>query len=107
MERRAVTRWLELAVSLLFEWDKDKARRNLSKHGVSFEEASTVFSDVGELTIHDPLHSSEEDRFVSLGESVKRRFLVVVFTERGDRIRIISARKATRGERKKYEEGKG
>ena len=88
------------------EWDEDKARRNLSKHGVSFEEASTVFSDPFELLIHDPLHSEEEERFVSLAESRKRRLLVVVFTERGDKIRIISARKATRGERRKYEEGK-
>ena len=94
-------------MSLLFEWDADKARRNLAKHGVSFEEASTVFSDPFELMIHDPLHSEAEDRFVSLAESRNRRLLVVVFTERGERIRIISARKATRGERRKYEEGKG
>jgi uncharacterized DUF497 family protein len=78
-------------VSFLFEWDEDKARRNLANHGVSFEEASTVFSDPFELMIHDPLHSEEEDRFVSLAESRKRRLLVVVFTEWGDRIRIISA----------------
>ena len=94
-------------MSLLFEWDEDKARRNLAKHGVSFEEASTVFSDPFELMMHDPLHSEDEDRFVSLAESRDRHLLVVVFTERGDRIRIISARKATRGERRKYEEGKG
>lgn len=93
-------------MSLLFEWDEDKASRNLAKHGVSFEEASTIFSDPLELTIPDPLHSEDEDRFVSLGESSKQHLLVVVFTERGDRIRIISARKATRGERTKYEEGK-
>jgi uncharacterized DUF497 family protein len=98
---------LESPMSLLFEWEENKAKRNVAKHGVSFEEASTVFSDPFELTIHDPLHSEEEDRFVSLGESFKRRLLVVVFTERGDRIRLISARKATRRERKQYEEGKG
>ena len=94
-------------MSLLFEWDDDKAKRNLAKHGVSFEEASTVFGDPFELVIHDPLHSQEEDRFVSLAESIQRRLLVVVFTERGDRIRIISARKATRRERRKYEESRG
>ena len=93
-------------MSLLFEWDEDKARRNLAKHGVSFEEASTIFSDPLELTIADPLHSEEEDRSVSLGESSNHHLLVAVFAERGDRIRIISARKATRGERRKYEEGK-
>jgi hypothetical protein len=93
-------------MSLFFEWDEDKARGNVAKHGVSFEEASTVFSDPFELMIHDPVHSDEEDRFVSLAESSNRRLLVVVFTERGKRIRIISARKATRGERKKYEERK-
>jgi uncharacterized DUF497 family protein len=92
-------------MGLAFEWDKNKARENVRKHGVSFEEASTVFADPLARTIYDPLHSDEEDRFVQLGESQRRRLLVVVFTDRGDRIRIISARVATRHERKDYEEG--
>lgn len=71
---------------------------------MSFEEASTVFGDPLARTIPDPLHSAEEDRFVQLGKSQRRRLVVVVFTERGDKIRII-ARVATRGERKDYEEG--
>jgi uncharacterized DUF497 family protein len=91
-------------MSLTFEWDDSKAKRNLKKHGISFEEASTVFGDPLARTIHDPLHSQEEDRFVNLGESQLRRLVVVVFTEHGDKIRIISARVATRRERKDYEE---
>ena len=92
-------------MSLAFEWDADKARQNIKKHGVSFEEASTVFADPLALTIYDPLHSEEEDRFVALGESERRRLLVVCFTDREDKIRIISARVATRKERKDYEKG--
>ena len=92
-------------MSLAFEWDKNKARKNLKKHGVSFEEASTIFCDPLARTIHDPLHSEEEDRFVNLGESQRRRLLVVVFTERSDKVRIISARLATRHERKDHEKG--
>ena len=92
-------------MGLTFEWDHPKARSNLRKHGVSFEEASTVFADPAALTIDDPLHSDEEDRSVTLGQSTRRRLLVVVFTERGDKIRIISARVATRRERTDYEEG--
>jgi uncharacterized DUF497 family protein len=93
-------------MSLAFEWDEDKAKQNVKKHGVWFEEASTVFGDPLARTIHDPLHSGEEDGFVQLGESHRRRHLVVVFTERGAKIRIISARVATRRERKDYEEGR-
>jgi uncharacterized protein len=92
-------------MSLAFEWDEEKAKQNLKKHRVSFEEASTVFGDPLALTIPDPLHSEEEDRFITLGESHRRRLLVVVSTERGDKIRLISARVATRRERKDYEEG--
>jgi uncharacterized DUF497 family protein len=92
-------------MGLAFEWDDAKAKQNLRKHRVSFHEASTVFGDPLALTIPDPLHSVEEDRFITLGESHRRRLLVVVSTERGDKIRIISARVATRRERKDYEEG--
>jgi uncharacterized DUF497 family protein len=89
---------------LLFEWDPNKARRNLEIHGVSFDEASTAFKDPLSLTIRDPLHSDEEDRFILIGNSGRDRLLVVVHTERGENIRIISARKATKKERKQYEE---
>jgi uncharacterized protein len=92
-------------MGLDFEWDEDKAKKNLKKHAVSFEEASTAFHDPLALTIHDPLHSDEEDRFINLGESSRGRLLVVVFTDREERIRIISARVATRQERKNYEKG--
>jgi uncharacterized DUF497 family protein len=92
-------------MSLEFAWDEDKAKTNLKKHRVSFEEASSVFGDPLALTIPDPLHSEEEERFITLGESHRRRILVVVTTDRGDSIRIISARVATRRERKNYEEG--
>lgn len=93
-------------MGLAFEWDESKATVNKRKHGVGFEEVSTVFADPLAATIYDPLHSEDEDRYVTLGESQRRRLLVVVFTDRGDRIRIISARAATRGERKDYEKGR-
>lgn len=89
---------------LLFEWDSAKARKNIKIHGVSFDEASTAFKDTLSLTIYDPLHSDEEDRQILIGNSYKNRLLVVVHTERGDKIRIISARKATKNEKKQYEE---
>lgn len=89
---------------LLFEWDANKAKKNIKTHGVSFDEASTAFRDTLSLTIYDPLHSDEEDRCVLIGSSYKNRLLVVVHTEREDKIRIISARKATKKERKQYEE---
>jgi uncharacterized protein len=88
---------------LIFEWDLNKAEINLEKHSVSFAEASTVFKDPLSLTIDDPLHSNAEKRFVLFGMSYNNRLLVVVHTERGDHIRIISARKATKKERKHYE----
>jgi len=75
---------------LSFEWDPDKASKNIKNHDVSFDEASTAFSDILSLTIHDPLHSTEEERFVLLGTSYRNRLLVVVHTERGNKIRIIS-----------------
>jgi uncharacterized DUF497 family protein len=88
-----------------FEWDAQKAETNLGKHGVSFEEASTVFQDDFSLTGTDPDHSSaREARFVIYGLSSAGRLLVVSHTERVSRIRIISARQATRLERKMYEE---
>ncbi len=89
---------------LLFEWDPDKAKKNMKVHGVFFDEASTSFKDALSLTIYDPLHSEDEDRMVLIGNSFKNRVLVIVHTERGDKIRIISARKATKKERKQYEE---
>ena len=92
-------------MGLTFEWDENKAKQNGNKHGVSFEEAATVFGDPLSRTIADPSHSQDEDRFVILGESHGRRLLVVVFTERGENIRIISARRASRREKKDYEEG--
>ncbi len=88
---------------LIFEWDLKKAKINLEKHAVSFEEASTAFKDPLSLTIDDPLHSSDEKRFVLIGMSYNSRILVVVHTDRGDNIRIVSARKATKKERKYYE----
>jgi uncharacterized protein len=91
-------------MGLLFEWDERKAKQNLDKHGVSFEEASTVFGDTLSITIDDPLHSMREQRCVALGHSTKQRLLVVVHTSRSGRIRIISARVATRHERNTYEE---
>jgi len=89
---------------LLFEWDPNKAKENLEIHGVSFDEAGTAFRDTLSLAIYDPLHSEEEDRFVLLGNSHKDRLLVVVHTVRGDNVRLISARKASKKERKHYEE---
>lgn len=86
-----------------FEWDPEKAKRNLEIRGVSFDEASTAFGDTLSLTIYDPLHSEDEDRFILIGNTYKNRLLVVVHTERGNRIRIISARKATKKEREYYE----
>ena len=87
-----------------FEWDKKKAVSNLRKHGVSFEEASTALRDSFSATAHDPDHSEDEDRFVTLGVSSKGRLLAVAHTERGNNIRIISARLATKSERQIYEE---
>ena len=91
-------------MSLGFEWDDKKASSNLAKHDVSFEEAATVFGDPLSLSIRDPAHSQAEDRFVIIGQSYQRKLLVVVHTERGDNIRVISARSASKRERKAYEE---
>ena len=94
-------------MGLLFEWDPKKAQQNIKKHDISFDEASTAFRDPLSVTIDDPLHSDSEERFVLIGQSVRGRLLVVVHTEKSDRIRIISARLATRKERLGYEENKG
>ena len=90
---------------LAFEWDPRKAALNLAKHKVSFEEAVTAFGDPLGQIIDDPRHSADEERFVLLGRSGRRRLLVVMFTERGEAIRLISARSATPRERRKHEEG--
>ena len=93
-------------MGLIFRWSDDKASKNARKHDVEFEEAATVFADPLSATIPDSFHSRDEDRFVILGTSARRRLLVVVFTESDeDVIRIISARRATRHERISYEEG--
>jgi uncharacterized protein len=86
------------------EWDPIKARINRRKHGVTFEEAATVFTDPLSSTIFDPLHSETEDRFIIIGQSIQLRLLVVVHTDWGDTIRIISARVANPHERRTYEE---
>lgn len=91
-------------MDLTFEWDEAKGRENLAKHGVSFDEAKTVFGDPLSVTILDPDQSADEGRFVDIGLSSNHRLLVVVYTERGSSIRIISSRNATRAERKVYEE---
>jgi len=88
----------------LFEWDPNKAKLNIETHGISFDEASTAFRDPLSRTIEDPLHSEGEDRFALIGRSIEGRLLIVVHTERDDRIRIISARLATKKERFTYEE---
>jgi uncharacterized DUF497 family protein len=91
-------------MALEFEWDPAKAEINLKAHGISFGEATTVFRDSLSITIADPDHSHSEERFVDIGSSHRGQLLVVSYTERKDRIRIISARLANRAERKSYEE---
>ena len=87
-----------------FEWDAEKAAENLGKHGVRFEEAETVFDDPLSKTFLDPDHSEGEERYLEIGYSSLRRLLLVSYTERQGRIRVISARRATRNERRSYEE---
>ena len=89
-----------------FEWDENKAAGNLLKHGVSFEEAATVFGDLLSDTFDDPDHSAEERRFIIIGVSERGRMLVVAHTDDGDIVRIISAREPARGEREFYEESR-
>ena len=88
-----------------FEWDPEKAEINATKHGVAFAHASTVFGDPLSMTFHDPDHSDDEDRYITIGSSAEDVLLIVSHTDRDDRIRIISARKATRRERRIYENG--
>ena len=88
-----------------FEWNQDKANLNLKKHGVSFNEASTVFNDPLSVTFPDPDHSYGEERYVIIGLSSASCILIVPHTDREDRVRIISAREATRNERRFYEDG--
>lgn len=86
-----------------FEWDGDKAANNLAKHGVASSEASTVFFDPLSLTQYDPDHSDDEDRYITMGVSAEGKLLLVSHTDRENRIRIISARRASRRDRKAYE----
>jgi uncharacterized protein len=94
----------EAGMTPSFEWDKAKAAANEKKHSVDFEEAATVFADSLAAIFPDPDHSNDETREIIVGHSDRNRLLVVSFTERGDAIRIISARAATKRERKKYED---
>jgi len=91
-------------VGYTFESDPEKADANFQKHGVSFDEASTVFGDPLSLLMPDPDHSADEERYLVLGMSAHQKLLVVAFAERPPNIRLISARRATRAERKRYEE---
>jgi uncharacterized protein len=88
-----------------YEWDEEKAASNLEKHGVSFDEAATVFNDPLYVDFYDPDHSVEEHRYLIMGQSIAGRLLIVSYTERGDIIRLISARQMTSSERTAYEEG--
>ena len=86
-----------------FEWDEDKAASNLAKHGVSFDEAKTVFEDPLFLDYYDPDHSNDEHRFIIVGQSWEGRLLMVSYTERADAVRLISSRATTSEERRFYE----
>ncbi|MFZ4394331.1 MAG: BrnT family toxin [Kiritimatiellia bacterium] len=90
---------------MVFEWNPLKADGNLRKHGISFQEAATVFADTLSTTYHDPDHSLTENRFITIGIARSGLVLLVAHTDRGENVRIISARKATRNEKRCYEEG--
>jgi uncharacterized DUF497 family protein len=92
---------------VVYEWDPTKSAANVKKHRISFEEAASVFLDADALTFWDPDHSDEEEREITIGRSARRRVLFVAHAARDGRIRIISARRATRQERRQYEEGIG
>lgn len=95
---------LFLLEGAFFEWDVEKAELNVRKHGVTFEEAASVFGDEHGQIFSDPDHSGDESRFLLVGISSSRRLLIVVSVERGERVRLISARRVTKKERKVYEE---
>ena len=92
-------------MSIEFEWDQNKAASNLLKHGVSLDEAKTVFDDPLYVDFYDPDHSYNEHRYIIIGHSLKNRLLIVAYAERKNKVRLISAREATRREQKVYEEG--
>jgi uncharacterized protein len=89
-------------MDLVFEWDEEKAKRNEAKHRVTFEEARTIFNDPFAMTVSDPDHSDEEERWLDIGLSAEGRLLVVWYTERSERIRIIGSRRATKVEERVY-----
>lgn len=88
-----------------FAWDPQKAALNLAKHDVSFEEATTVWDDLFNIEFFDDEHSADENRFIMIGESQHQRLLIISFTERDNRVRIISVRQLTPRERREYEHG--
>jgi uncharacterized protein len=90
---------------VILEWDPEKARSNLEKHGVDFHEAGTVFDDPLSTTVPDPAHSVDERRYITIGLSLSGRILVVAHTDRGEAVRLITARPATPTERRFYEQG--
>ena len=90
---------------MILEWDPEKAASNLVKHGVDFHEAATVLADPLSITFADPVHSEDELRYLTIGSAVSGRILVVAHTDRGEAVRLISARSATPSERKFYEQG--
>ena len=92
---------------MIYEWEAEKAKANLRKHGVSFEEAATIFLDPLAVTFPHPHPSHEEEREITIGHSTRGQVVFVAHCRREDRTRVISARKATRRERKQYEEGIG
>ena len=92
---------------MTYEWDAEKAKVNRRKHRISFEDAATVFLDPIALTFPDPDHSGGEEREITIGRTTRQQIVFVSHCPRGDRVRIISARKTTPGERKQYEEGIG
>lgn len=92
-------------MTLEFEWDENKASANFQKHGIQFDEAKTVFNDPNSIAMPDTRFSPEEDRYIDIGFSAQGRLLVVIYTERNSKIRIISSRKATATEAKAYGQG--
>jgi len=92
-------------MALRLEWNSKKAQSNKRRHGITFEEATTIFGYPLSITIDDPTHSIDEERFITVGTTINGKLIVVVHTDRDDSIRIISARKATKNERIQYEQG--